>query len=276
MSHYRNRKSDLRRIAPLVVNSLRGGDNVLLHCKTGLARAPTACAILSSILHNENLRASMQRTERLRNTQLYDRARDMRGRWCEEANNWELTLPRHPAGYAVHHAGAIAHAGHKGDGRDLIPSGIRYRNDEGDTVGNMKSCGTTVDQAAMHSSSPRGAQISADCKPEPQFEMPPMTKQESAPKQKQARGGSPPRRQRAVGAIWLAVRSESLAPPSELAEEARHVRLVEPWMIFELEDSLSSRSDVHLPSDDQRPRPSAGRMQLPSASYYGLCGILLS
>ena len=89
-------------MAPLVVHSLYGGDNAVVHCMTGLARGPMAASLLSAVAHNETLQVAMDRIERLRNTQLPTRAwASMGGKWATQAVSMNLKLPRYPVGFAA-------------------------------------------------------------------------------------------------------------------------------------------------------------------------------
>ena len=52
----------------MIVHFLFGGDNVVVHCMTGLARGPFAAALIAAIAHKEDLDTAMRRIELLRNT----------------------------------------------------------------------------------------------------------------------------------------------------------------------------------------------------------------
>ena len=112
MSNLNLRCQEFKAVAQRVVHSLYGGDNVVVHCMTGLARGPMAAALLSAVAHNESLQVAMDRIERLRNTQLPDRAwGSMGGKWAVQAAEMELKLPRYPVGFAaVRTEAAVVHA----------------------------------------------------------------------------------------------------------------------------------------------------------------------
>jgi hypothetical protein len=111
MSNPSCRSADLRACAPLVVHSLYGGDNAVVHCMTGLCRAPFAAALLSSIVHAEELPAAIERITSLRNTQLQKAIRSMGGHWTSTAVQMELSLSRYPSGFAAaNQETALAHA----------------------------------------------------------------------------------------------------------------------------------------------------------------------
>ena len=89
-----------------------GGDNALVHCMTGLARGPMAAALISAVAHHESLQNAMDRIERLRNTQLPDKAWDsMGGIWAIQAVQRDPGLPKYPFGFAAERGDrAMAHA----------------------------------------------------------------------------------------------------------------------------------------------------------------------
>ena len=112
MSNPNRRSQDFRAAVQPIVHSLYGGDNVLVHCMSGLARGPMAAALISAVAHHESLQTAMDRIECLRNTQLPDRAwNSMGGIWAIQAVQMDPRLPRYPVGFAAALGdGAVAHA----------------------------------------------------------------------------------------------------------------------------------------------------------------------
>ena len=121
MSHHRHRLNDLRAVLPLMARSLACGDNIYIHCMTGLSRGPLGAAILIAALNREPLDTAIRRIDSLRNTKLGDALQSMGGPWIEAAIGTQIDRwwPCHFY-VAEHNRNNMAHASVK-EGDDYFP-----------------------------------------------------------------------------------------------------------------------------------------------------------
>ena len=104
MSNAGQRQADFQRLLPVVANSLLQGDNVYIHCMSGVHRAPLGAAVLAANIHDEKLEDSMKRIASARTVALGEALQSMGGRWLTTAANLVWSEWPRPDGWVVAHA----------------------------------------------------------------------------------------------------------------------------------------------------------------------------
>ena len=141
MSNDKMRPKDIRSLRSIVVNSIRQGDNVYVHCISGVTRAPIAAGILVALLLRISFRAAEDIISQVRNV---DNKRHLRGDWINKILREDVPILPVPTGFscsASGHMSAVVHATiEDGDGltqpicrwkRGLTRSGSSSRHNNG-------------------------------------------------------------------------------------------------------------------------------------------------
>ena len=84
MSNPKVRPADFRRLRDPVMNSLAQGDNVYIHCISGLSRGPVGGAVLSAMAMNISFERAMRHIEDVRNIKRDDGEERMEGQWIND------------------------------------------------------------------------------------------------------------------------------------------------------------------------------------------------
>ena len=121
MSHPNARIRDLGRILPLLASSMLAGDNVDVHCVSGLCRSRLGAAIIIAAVEGINLREAMARVERLRGVAMSKAKDSMLGNdWTvlEIKKQLELFTPYHSYANFMDESYPSTHA-EVGEGRTI-------------------------------------------------------------------------------------------------------------------------------------------------------------
>ena len=99
MSHPRLRQAEMRALMPILVNSLRQGDNAYVHCVSGLSRAPMAATVMCAVLMGISIEEAKDIINQTRNVDFWG-ARRMQGPWMNQILREHWTNAESPTGFS--------------------------------------------------------------------------------------------------------------------------------------------------------------------------------